>query len=540
VEPGADDVTAAIVRTLADPAFHGGVPVEHHQTHLSHVFLAGPLAYKLKKPLRFPFVDYSTPEGRRRFCEEEVRRNGVLAPGVYLRVATVTRTDDGRIALDGDGTVVDHLVVMRRLPDERTLEALVRAGSAGPTMVRTIAEVIQRFHAGAPCDDDRAAPDAVRRRWDVNVAELVAVAANVAPPEDLDVLVDFGPTFVARHESLLRARQLAGRGREGHGDLRADHVYVLDRPLPATGDVAELAAGVYVVDCVEFSRDFRCGDVAADVGFLVMSLEALGRPDLARELAGAYAEAADDATLRDVLPFYVAHRACIRAKVAVLTARESEVSDGERATAAAGARDMLALALRHAWRVGSPVVVACMGLSGTGKSALAHALAGATGFPHLATDVIRAETPSPARYSREARTAVYDELGARADALLTAGTSVIADATYLREIDRRTLAEVAQRHAAPCIFLECRAPEDVVRRRLDARDATSLSDARFDTYLAQREAAEPLRADEAHVVVDTGGSVAAARAAAVRALWQWRQGRPLQMRITPRRGDVVP
>jgi hypothetical protein len=530
VEPRADDLTAAIARALGDPAFHGGVPVEHHQTHLSHVFLAGPRAYKLKKPLRFPFVDYSTPEQRRRFCEEEVRRNGVLAPGVYLGVAPVSQTADGRITLDGDGTVVDHVVVMRRLPDARTLESLVHDGSADASMLGTIARVIQRFHAGATCDHEaagRAAPDAVRQRWDVNVAELVSVAANVAPPEDLEVLVDFGPTFVARHDSLLRSRQQAGRACEGHGDLRADHVYVLDDPLPPTADLAELPAGVYVVDCVEFSRDFRSGDVAADVGFLVMSLESLGRPDLGRELAHAYADAADDPTLADVLPFYVAHRACIRAKVAVLTARESEVSEAERTHAARAAREMLALALRHAWRVGPPVVVACTGLSGTGKSALAESLAGATGFTHLASDLIRREAPGPAHYSREARTAVYDELAARAASLLAARTSVIADATYQREADRRGLADAASRHGAACLFLECRAPEAVVRRRLDARDAGSLSDARFDTYLAQRASAEPLRADEPHLRVDTGGALAVARAEAVRALWRWRQGRPL-------------
>jgi len=531
--PPDDGFTTAIVRALADPAFHGGAAVEHLQTHLSHVFLVGPLAYKLKKPLRFAFVDYSTPEQRRRFCDEEVRLNSPLAPGVYLGVVPVTRAADGRIALHGDGAVVDSVVVMRRLPDERTLESLVCDGRADGAMLRAIAQRIQRFHARAPSDAEaveRAAPDAIRQRWDTNVAELAAVAANLAPPEDLEVLADFGPTFVRRHDSLLRARQRGGRACEGHGDLRADHVYVLAEPLPAVGDVPALPAGVYVVDCVEFSRDFRSGDVAADVGFLVMSLEALGRPDLGRGLAGLYAATAADPTLGDVMPLYVAHRAAIRAKVAMLTAREPEVPADERALAVEAARDMLALALRHAWSVGPPVVLACMGRSGSGKSALAAELAAATGFTRLATDVLRRETAPPAgepRYSPAARAAVYRTLAAHADAALADGTSVIADATHQRAADRRALAAVAARHRAALLFIECRAGEAVVRARLEARDASSESEARFDTYLAQRKTFEPLRDDEPHLVVDTGGLLARARTAAVRALWRWRQGRPL-------------
>jgi len=526
--PAEDGFTAAIVRALADPAFHG-VPVEHHQTHLSHVFLAGARAYKLKKPLRFAFVDYSTPERRRHFCEEEVRLNSPLAPGVYLGVVPVTRAADGRIALDGAGVVVDHLVVMRRLPDERTLEALVECGRVDEAMLRAVADRIVRFHAAAPSDAEaggRAEPDAIRQRWDVNVAELAAVAANVAPPEDVEVLADFGPTFVGRHDSLLRARQRAGRACEGHGDLRADHVYVLAEPLPAIDDVPVLPAGIYVVDCVEFSRDFRSGDVAADVGFLVMSLEALDRPDLARRFAGLYATVSGDTTLGDVMPFYVAHRAAIRAKVAMLTAREPEVPADERALAAKAARAMLALALRHAWGFGPPVVLACMGLSGSGKSALASELAAATGFTQLASDVLRKQSADAVRYTPEARAAVYQTLAARIDVALAGGTSVIADATYQRAADRRALAEVAERHGAPLLFIECRADEQVVRARLDARDASSLSDARWDTYLEQRRRFEPVHDEVPRLVVDTSGPLAIARAAAVRALWRWRQGRP--------------
>jgi aminoglycoside phosphotransferase family enzyme/predicted kinase len=535
----ADD---AVIRALASPTFYTHRPdrVEHVQTHISHVFLAGPYVYKLKKSVRFPFLDFSTMERRRQFCDEEVRLNRRLCPAVYLDVLPVTRARDGRLELGGTGEVLEHVVCMRRLPADRMLPRLLAAGGVRDDMIAALARRIAAFHAEAatsPAIAAHADPEALRLRWEEEARGTASFAGDLLPMEDHEVLGDFGPTFIRRHETLLRARQQGGHIREGHGDLHAEHVCFVDAPVARGSDEPPLPAGIYVFDCIEFSEAFRCNDVASEIAFLAMDLTSLGHPELARRFVAAYVDAAGDPMVPVLLPFYACYRAGVRGKVEGLKSREAEVDAPDRDAARAGARRHFALAVRYAWEVGGPAVIACGGLSGTGKTTLASELAAATGFARLSSDVIRKRSAEARRrperydaglYSPAAREAVYETLAAEADAELEAGRAVIADATFIRAADRRGLARVAERRRAPIVFVECRADEAVVRARLEARaSGVSLSDARWDTYVAQRQAAEPFEPGEPRVVVDTSGDPSVARAAAVRRLWPWRQGRPL-------------
>jgi len=528
-----------VVAALARPELYAHRParVEHVQTHISHVFLAGPYVYKLKKAVRFPFLDFGTPERRRHFAEEEVRLNRRLAAAVYLGVVPVTREADGRLALGGAGAAVEHVVWMRRLPGERMLTALLARSEPLEARLDALAARLATFHAAAPTGPAVAAhadPERIEGEWRSNVAGLRPFVGSLLAAEDLEILADFGSTFVRRHETLLRARQRAGRIREGHGDLHAEHVCFVDEPVAGAPGDPPLPPDVYVFDCIEFSPAFRCTDVAAEVAFLAMDLDALGHPALARRFAAAYARAADDPDLHRLLPFYACHRAAIRGKVEGLASAEPEVGAGARAAAAERARRHLALATRYAWSAGGPALIAIGGLSGSGKTALAHAVAAATGFRLLASDPLRKararlapEQRGPAAlYTPEARAAVYAALAAEADAALASGEPVIVDATFLRRADRERLAGVARRQRRPWLLVVCTAPEAVVRERLARRETEpSVSDARWETYLDQRAAHAPPDADEPHVVVDTGGATPAARAAALRALWRWRQGR---------------
>jgi len=536
-----DDRYDEVVRALADPRFYPHRPktVEHVQTHISHVFLAGPYVYKLKKPVRFPFLDFGTTERRRHFCAEEVRLNRRLCPAVYLDVVAITRGARGRLALGGPGAAVEHVVWMRRLPAERMLGALLASGGLSGDAIDRVAHTIAAFHAGAPTGPAvaaHAAPEVLRERWEDETRSTAAFAGSVLPAEDHAMLADFGPTFIRRHETLFRARQDGGRIREGHGDLHADNVCLLDRPMPGRDGLPPVPAGVHAFDCIEFSHAFRCNDVASEIAFLAMDLERLGHRELADRLVAGYAAAADDPLIPVLVPFYACSRAGVRGRVEGIESSEPEVDAAARAPAAERARRHFALAVRLAWRVGGPVVIACAGLAGTGKSTLASELAATTGFELLASDVIRrghgerrpAVPDDPDRYSAAAREAVYATLCAAADVALGAGRSVIADATFIRAADRRRLARVAASRHAPCVFVECRAPETIVRERLAARTAgTSLSDARWDTHVAQREQRDPFGTEEHHIAVDTGHGLAASRAVTIRRLWPWRQGRPL-------------
>jgi aminoglycoside phosphotransferase family enzyme/predicted kinase len=441
--------------------------------------------------------------------------------------------------LGGTGEAVEHLVWMRRLPEDRILVNLVARGAAAADMMDALAERIAAFHRSAAAGPDiglHADPERLASRWAGVLAGAAPFAGLLLAREDHAILADFGPAFIRSHETLLRARQRAGRIREGHGDLHAEHVCFVDRPVGGGGGLPPLEPGIHVFDCIEFSHALRCNDVAYEIAFLAMDLTSLDRPDLAERLVTAYVTAADDPDVRHLLRFYACELASVRGMVEGLKSREPEVDATEREAAAARARRHFALALRYAWAADGPAVIACSGLSGTGKSTLATALAEATGFALLATDAIRKQraglalqVPAGAAYgaglyTEEARAATYAALVAEAEKALEAGRGVIVDATFIRRTDRDRLSRAARGQRRPCVFVVCRADAAVVHARLAARqEGHSVSDARWDTYLGQRERCDPFGATEPHLEIDTGGEPATARAAAVEALWRWRR-----------------
>ena len=528
---------AALVRALADPAFYPHRParVEHVQTHISHVFLAGPYAYKLKKAVRFPFLDAETPARRRRLCEEELRLNWHLAAPVYLGALPITREPDGRLALDGVGPAIDRVVWMRRLPAESMLDRLVAAGTIDAGALGRLACMLADFHASAPAGAAvaaHAAPEALLAAWRHVLGLAAPLVGGAMPASTHTILASFGPAFLRHHDGLLRARQTAHRIREGHGDLRAEHVCIVEAPGKAEPPHAPLAPGTYVIDCVEFSHALRCNDVASEVAFLTMDLERLGRPDLAAAFVDAYVVDSRDEQLRALLAFYGAYRACVRGVVEGLKGAEPEVEPAARVAAATRAGQYFALAQHHAWRAQGPALLVCCGLSGSGKTVLATALAEATGFAHLSTDVLRrreAPCPGPSpfrtgRYAPAARAAVYARLCDEADARLAAGCGVVADGTFIRRADRGALAAVAARHGRSLLFLECEADAATIRQRLEGR-SKGPSDGRWPAYLRQREARDPFTLDEPHRIVDTGGDLGDVIEEVLPALWRWRMER---------------
>jgi uncharacterized protein len=521
---------SALVRALADPSFYPHRPahVEHVQTHISHVFLAGPYVYKLKKSVRFPFLDATTPARRRSLCEDELRLNWRLAVPIYLGVLPITRDRDEGLALAGDGPVVERVVWMRRMPADRMLDRLVMDGAADAGMVGRLASVLADFHASAPHGRTIAAhasPEAVLGSWRRVLALGAPLVGSVLPAATHTVLATFGQAFITRHDVLLRRRQAAGhRIREGHGDLRAEHVCIIDAPVPSEPPHTPIAPGIYIVDCVEFSHALRCNDVASEVAFLAMDLDRLGRPDLARAFVDTYVAESGDRELRTLLPFYCAYRACVRGAVEGLTAREAEVEQADREAAGARARQYFDLARRYAWQAQGPAVIACCGLSGSGKTTLAASLAHATGFTLIGSDTLRKLEPPCASpdglYAPAARAAVYARLCDETECALTGGRGVVADATFIRRADRDALAAASARRGRPWIFLECAADAATVRRRLQNRH-DGPSDACWATALEQRATCDPFAVEEPHRSVDTSGNLDDVLEDTLPVLWRW-------------------
>ncbi|MGE5722278.1 MAG: hypothetical protein ACM3YM_07430 [Sphingomonadales bacterium] len=307
--------------------------VDAVETHMSWVFLTDAHAYKLKKPVRYPYLDFSTPEARQRDCEQEVRLNRRLAPEVYLGVLPLVCDAAGRLRLGGEGETADWLVQMRRLPADRMLGHLLQGGTVTQAEITRLARRLARFYAESPVED--IAPEAYRQtlagRIEDNLRELVSPEFGLDP--DLpERIARFQLGFLLDHADRFDRRVREGHLVEGHGDLRPEHVCLLEEPV--------------VIDCLEFNREYRILDPVDELGYLALECERLQAPYVGRWLLDGYGEASGDVPPEALLHFYQSCRATLRAKLALWHLRD----DGRHppGTWHAAAADYLELAQRHA------------------------------------------------------------------------------------------------------------------------------------------------------------------------------------------------
>jgi uncharacterized protein len=503
-----------LLTVLSQPACYPHHPahVEMVQTHISAVFLAGEVVYKLKKPVRFSFLDYSTLALRQHYCQEEVRLNRRLAPTVYLGVVPILYMGDvyqvGEAVTLKDATVVDYLVKMRRLPPERTLDALIAAGRVTKEGVHALAKRLVHFHDTAAAQDAPlyGAPAVIWQALADNFQETASFIGQTISDTQYALIRDFSQQFFSEYEELFTQRITQDRIREGHGDLRCEHVYFLDE-------------GITIIDCIEFSPRLRTCDVASELAFLAMDLELNGAPALAAELGHTYAVQAEDENFLRLLPFYQCYRAYVRGKVESLKSREPEVPAAEQERARRHARRAFRLAARYARGAPSPALVVVCGRVGTGKSTVAQLLSEHTGFSVLNSDVVRKRLAGllpTARVGADYRAGIYSEactrrtytaLRTQAEEELRAGRGVIVDATCKQPEDRRALLELGSCLGVPVLFLECRASMAEVERRLREceRRGDTVSDATWAIALQEQRTFPPF-ADipaQCHSVIDT-------------------------------------
>lgn len=504
------DLLAALAHPACYP--HHSANVEVLQTHISAVFLADNEVYKLKKPVRFSFLDYSTAELRHHYCEEEVRLNHRLAPTVYLGVVPVLRTDGMyrvREAADmQDATVVDYLVRMRRLPPDRTLDALITSGRVTKAGMHALAKRLVHFHNTASTSeaDTYGAPVVIWQAIADNFAATSSFVGNTISERQYRVIQEFSREFFSQQQELFKRRVLHDRVRDGHGDLRCDHVYYLDD-------------GIAIIDCIEFSPRLRTCDVASELAFLAMDLELRGAVEWAGELVHTYAALAEDHELFSLLPFYQCYRAYVRGKVESLKSGEAEIPAVEQDRAREQARRSFRLAYRYARGTPAPALIVVCGQIGTGKSTVAQRLSEQTGFATLNSDVLRKRLAGllptthattdyqVGLYTQEFTRKTYDAVHAAAEEELQSGRGVIVDATYKNPEQRRVVQELSARCQVPIVFVECQASAAVVQERLRERQrqGTSVSDATWTIAEQQREQFPPFSdlPDRCHVVVDT-------------------------------------
>ncbi|HEY1296810.1 MAG TPA: AAA family ATPase [Chloroflexota bacterium] len=479
------DRLADLLRPDAFP--HAARDLRLIETHISWVILAGDFAYKLHKPVNFGFLDFSTPERRRADCEAEVRLNQRLCPDLYLGVVDVVERDDGRLYIAGSGVPVEPAVQMHRLPESGMLPKLLERGDCDERLAQRLAQNLAEFHAVAatgPGVDEYGGIDTLRANWEENFAQTTLI-----DPSKRDAIRTYVDGFIADNAALIQRRIATGRIRDGHGDLHAASVCVTHRRL-------------YMFDCIEFNARFRCADVAAEVAFLAMDLEHLGRADLAAAFVDAYVRSSGDAELRLLLDFYKCYRAFVRGKVLVLRLAESNLNADTRAGISKDACAYFDLAHAYANPLPKPTLIVTMGLPASGKTTLAKGLAGRLGLVHLSSDITRkhlvgmranlrsTDSFECGMYARGMSRRTYAVMRRKAARWLRRGRSVVLDATYGLPSERAALRQLARHTGARLYVIVCRADDALLQQRLLARttDPLSTSDARPELWPALRAA----------------------------------------------------
>jgi aminoglycoside phosphotransferase family enzyme/predicted kinase len=503
---------SALRAALTDPATYPHAPerIELEQTHISLVALVPPWVYKIKKPVEMGFLDFSTLEKRRAYCEQEVRLNSRLCADTYVDVVPLVETGDGlRVdPPDAEGPVVEYAVKMRYLEPSAFLDAQLDRGDAGVEAIDRVAETLCAFYAERTSTPEVAAAgwiDRLRVSTDENFEQTADQVGTALSRPAYDALRYYVDRFYDKEAALLHRRRAGGLIVDGHGDLRLEHVHLTDDH-------------VCIYDCIEFNDRFRHLDVANDIAFLAMDLDVHGRPDLATRLTDRIADRLGDPELPRLIDFYKCYRAYVRAKVEGLRAADDAVPPPDRAQSRRRARRLYQWALRYAVAGTGPLVIVVFGRSGTGKSTQAAALAEALGWAHLSSDRIRktrAGLPLSRRTPPERREALYSDamtertyrtLQQRADERGRARKGTLLDATYSDAARREELRTALRAADLPYAFVELTAPDDTLRERLAARDgaAATASDARADDFemLSRRYEAPSALEDPFHVRVD--------------------------------------
>ncbi|MDD5034874.1 MAG: AAA family ATPase [Methylococcaceae bacterium] len=500
----ADTALPALIGSLCDPARHGHPPggVVLLQTHISWVLLAGASVYKLKKPVDFGFLDFSTLALRRHYCEEELRLNGRLAPQLYRRVVAITGTPENPV-FDGDGEVLEYAVELKRFAEADLAANLIREARMNAGHIDGLARTLAAFHGGigrSTAQDGHGLPESILATAEHNFDLLLPTAPSLSQREEaaiddsterLEALLAWTRNEYARCREAFLARKQAGFVRECHGDLHLGNIVLIDDQLTP-------------FDGIEFSEDLRWVDVISEMAFLFMDLEVHEQGEFAWRLLNRYVELTGDYEGLELLGFYRVYRAMVRVKVAMLNLESAQDTAGRRRLEAQ-CRQYLDYAGR-ATQAHKPILLITHGFSGSGKSHLASRLAERLPAIRIASDVERkrlAGFAADARTRSEPGGGIYTEAFSRqtyarlqelAERLLQARMSVILDATYLKSSARQSCRELAEKLGAGFLILDMQVPVEVLRERIGRRleQGTDPSEADQTILTLQMAHCEPL------------------------------------------------
>lgn len=497
--------------TQADFYPHRPASVEMLQTHISYIFIAGEYVYKVKKDVDFGFLDFTTIEKRKYYCDAELRLNQRLAHDIYLDVVPICEDDSGMLHLTKGDTIVDYAVMMKKIPEDRMLYRLLAEGLVEQSVMDAVARKISLFHRQAATGgniDRIGGFDTIRHNHEENFQQTEAYIDITISARRYRFIQSYVHTFLQTQRDLFEKRVREHKIRDCHGDLHLQHICVSD--------------DILVFDCIEFNERFRYLDVAAEVSFLAMDLDYNNYSDYGRAFINAYLSYSGDSEIPMLLNFYKCYFAYVRGKVIGFKAQDSAIDDAERQEAIETASRYFDLAYRYAASPVKPTLILTAGLMGTGKSVLADNLGTLLDARIIRSDVIRKEmlniAPSERHheafgqgiYSDDITGKTYNRALQLAEDELRAGHSVVIDASFKTKRARHRASETAASLDADFFIVECLCPDTIVRERLDARmaDSTEASDGRWEIFEAQKDSFEQIDefSGDCHITVDSSQS----------------------------------
>jgi aminoglycoside phosphotransferase family enzyme/predicted kinase len=506
-------IHSQLIETMKNVDFypHNPEEVELIQTHISYVFIAGDIVYKVKKPLKFDFLDFTSLEKRKFYCEEELRLNKRLAPNTYLDVVVISQDPQGNITLGKGEEVIDYAVRMKKLPLNRMLRTQLFQGLADEKVMDAIAGKIAAFHQQAQTGnhiDEMGGIDNIHHNQEENFAETKNCINITIPEYQYKFIKDYTEKFLDEKKTLFKKRIADHKIRDCHGDLHLDHICVAEE--------------IIIFDCIEFNERFRCGDVAQDVAFLTMDLDFNGYPQHADAFIQSYIKHSGDTDMLTLLNFYRCYYAYVRGKVISFRLDENELGENERLQITRDAAQYFDLAYTYAARLDKPALILTTGLMGSGKSYQARTLAARFGAEIIRTDLLRKELfdikPTDRHYedfgrgiySDDISLLIYDKAFDLATQKIKQGKPVIIDASFKRRIERQKALDLARNLGVRFYILECVCPDEITKKRLEKRirENDNASDGRWELFQKQKDDFDAI--DEApancHFKIDTSGN----------------------------------
>lgn len=478
------------------------------QTHISYILITDNIVYKIKKPVNFGFLDFTTIDKRKFFCEREVELNRRLCKNLYIGVVPIVRGEKG-YKIEGEGDIVDYAVKMKRLPEEGMMPKLLKEGKITSLHIDLIISKLVTFYQCAETGEKvniYGSLETVSFNIEENFLQTKEFVGIALSERKYRHIIDYSRKFMEENKALFEERIREGYIRDGHGDLYSANI--------CFDDLKE----VYIFDCIEFNERFRCGDVVSDMAFLAMDLDYHRQRELSEYFIEEYIIKSGDKKARELLNFYKCYRAYVRGKIGCFTYADMKVGEKEREEAISKARKYFDLAFHYA--DGKPKVAVFMGLSGTGKTFLAQKFLEKYPAVYLSSDEERKrllnispfehhfEEFEKGIYGREITEKTYQRLIKRTLEEISYGRDVVLDATFREKNFRVKLLEALKPYKIEPLWILCTAPDEVVKERIEKRlKEKSVSDASFEIYLKQKEKFELPTDTPNLLILDTSGSL---------------------------------